>query len=330
MTKAEPLPKRFPPPQFPPRQPALFARTPPAIFPPILGLLGLAIALRLALSATNLPLALGDLLAGAALALWAYAALAYVAKIARRPAVVVEDLRVLPGRSGLGALTMGGMAAATLLADFSLGTAKGVIVLALVGHLTLALLLLRLLWTLPPPGREVNPTWHVNFVGFILAAPAAVAVGWTGLATVLFWAVMPGAFVIWGLSAWQVMRTIPPAPLRPLLAIHIAPAAVLSTVACLLGKPDLALGFALMAGAMGGMIVLPLRWTVASGPSPLWGAFTFPLAALVTALVLLPSGLWAGIAVLLVALVAIPAILWWVLKRWPGGRLAALTNAAEA
>ena len=38
-------PKRYPPPEFPPRRAKLFARTPPAIFPPILGLLGLAAAL---------------------------------------------------------------------------------------------------------------------------------------------------------------------------------------------------------------------------------------------------------------------------------------------
>ena len=35
-----------------------------------------------------------------------------------------------------------------------------------------------------------------------------------------------------------------------------------------------------------------------------------------------------GLTVL--ALGVIPAILWWVLKRWPGGKLAAVTNAAEA
>ena len=35
-----------------------------------------------------------------------------------------------------------------------------------------------------------------------------------------------------------------------------------------------------------------------------------------------------GVTVL--ALGVIPAILWWVLKRWPGGKLAAVTNAAEA
>ena len=201
---------------------------------------------------------------------------------------------------------------------------------ALAGHAVLAVLLLRLLAGLPPEARQVNPTLHLSFVGFIVAGPAAVAVGWSGLATALFWATLPVALVIWGLSLRQFARVVPPPPLRPLLAIHVAPAALLSTVASLLGKPDLAWAFALMAGTLGGFVLVPLRWTAAAGPSPLWGAVTFPLAALATAYMLLGGGLWAGIAVLLVALVVNPAILWWILKRWPRGKLAAITNAAEA
>ena len=112
----EPRPKRFPPPEFPPRRTAAFAKTPPAIFPPILGLIGLAIALRLALGQLALDPGVGDLLAGVAVALWLFAAFAYGVKLLRRPGVVTEDLRVLLGRSGLAAMSMGGMAAATLIA----------------------------------------------------------------------------------------------------------------------------------------------------------------------------------------------------------------------
>lgn len=330
MTRPDTRPKQFPPPEFPPRKLPPFARTPPAIFPPILGLLALTGALRLALDLGNLPLALGDLLAGAALGLWAFAVFAYGAKLVRRPAVVVEDLRVLPGRSGLAAMTMGGMAAAALVADFSLLVAKGLLVLSLAGHLVLAVLVIRLLLTLPPPGRAVNPTWHLSFVGFILAGPAAIAVGWPGLAEALLWAIIPVASLIWVLSAVQFAQSIPPAPLRPLLAIHIAPAAVLSTVASLLGQPELALAFALLAGTLAGFILVPLRWTLGIGPSPMWGALTFPLAALAKAYLLLPGGLWVGTSVLLIAVLAIPAILVWVLRHWLDGRLAAMTNAAEA
>ncbi|HOZ34108.1 MAG TPA: hypothetical protein PLM52_14625 [Tabrizicola sp.] len=110
----EPRPKRYPPPEFPPRRPALFARTPPAIFPPILGLLGLVLALRLAVARLGGDPGPADLVAGVAVALWGFATFAYLGKLARRPAVVLEDLRVLPGRSGLAAMTMGGMAVASI------------------------------------------------------------------------------------------------------------------------------------------------------------------------------------------------------------------------
>jgi tellurite resistance protein len=327
----EPRPKRFPPPEFPPRRTAAFAKTPPAIFPPILGLLGLAIALRLALGQLALDPGVGDLLAGVAVALWLFAAFAYGVKVVRRPGVVVEDLRVLPGRSGLAAMTMGGMAAATLIAPHAPGLAQGLIVLALVGHAVLAGLLLRLLASLPPEARQVNPTLHLGFVGFIVAAPAAVAVGWTGLATALFWGTLPVAALIWGLSAMQFARAVPPPPLRPLLAIHIAPAALLASVAGLLGMLALSSGLLLAGLALAAALAAASRWLTAGGVTPMWGAFTFPLAALAAALIR-GGGVWQdiGFGMTVVLLAVIPWILWWILKRWPGGKLAAVTNAAEA
>ncbi len=330
---SEPLdarPKRYPPPEFPPRKLAPFARMPPAVFPPILGLLGLAVALRLALEQTGFDRGAGDLLAGVAVAFWVFAAAAYGTKVARRPGVVIEDLRVLPGRSGLAAMTMGGMVTATLVAAHAAGLALALLLVALAGHAVLAVLLIRLLLTLPPPGREVNPTWHLSFVGFILAAPAAHALGWEGLATGLFWATLPVAALIWGLSALQFIRSVPPPPLRPLLAIHVAPAAVLATVAMLIGRADLATPLVLLGGVFAVILAGSARWVAVVGVSPLWGSFTFPLAALATAVLLHDGWLWGGLALTAVGLAVIPAILWWVLRRWPGGKLAAVTNAAEA
>jgi tellurite resistance protein len=327
----EPRPKRFPPPEFPPRRPAAFARTPPAIFPPILGLLGLAITVRLALLHLGLPFAPGDLLAGVALALWAFAAFAYGAKIVRRPAVVTEDLRVLPGRSGLAATTMGGMAGATLLAAYAPVAAKGLLLAALVGHAWLAVLLVRLLLSLPPEQRKVNPTMHLSFVGFIVGAPAAVALGWDGLAWILLALTLPVALVIWALSAAEFLRQVPPPPLRPLLAIHVAPAALMATVAGLLGLVAISTAFMAVGVLLAAALLLSLGWLTEAGVTPMWGAFTFPLTALAMALIL--GGdlwLWPGMAALLLSLVVVPAVLWWVLKRWPGGKLAAVTNAAEA
>jgi len=324
-------PKRYPPPEFPPRKAAAFAKTPPAIFPPILGLLGLAQAVGLALAALSLPAAPGQFLAGIVVPLWAFAAFAYAVKLARRPSVVTDDLRVLPGRAGLAAMAMGGMAAAALLAPYAPDWAKALLIAALCLHAVLAVLLIRLLVGLPPVGREVNPTWHLSFVGFIVAAPAAVQLGWSGLAEALFWLTLPVAVLIWGMSASQFLRSVPPAPLRPLLAIHLAPVSLLAIVAALLGKADMATGFLALGVVLAGGLVVAGRWVTVSGVTPLWGSFTFPLAALALAM-LVQGGAWLvpGQVLVTVNILAIPAIAIWVLKRWPGGRLGQVTNAAEA
>lgn len=331
MTPPEIRPKRYPAPEFPPRQPKLFARMPPAVFPSILGLLGLASAVRLALGRMGWDMGPGDLLAGLAVALWAFAAVAYGVKLARRPGVVLEDLRVLPGRSGLATLTMGGMVAAGLVGAYSASAGAVLLVAALAGHAALAVLLVRLLAGLPPEARAANPTLHLSLVGFIVAAAPALALGWSGLAEGLFWAMLPVALVIWALGLRQFAATVPPAPLRPLLAIHLAPAALLALVAGLLGKPELAAVFLWLGAVYGLVLLVAARWVIAAGPSPLWGAFTFPLAAMASAMLVAGGGwLWPGLALVAIGLGVIPAIAWWVLKRWPGGRLAAVTNAAEA
>lgn len=324
-------PKPYPPPEFPPRRPPPFARTPPAIFPPVLGLLGLTVALRVGLGRQGLPPQAADLAAGLVLPLWAFAVCIYAAKLARRVSVILDDLKVMPSRAGLAAGTMGGMVAGGLLAPIAphLGTALLLAMLAM--HALLAILTLRTLAALPHEAREVNPGWHMTFVGFIVAAPAAVTLGLPGLAQGLFYATLPVALGIWAASLVQLARRIPPAPLRPMLAIHLAPASLLATTASLLGLTQAAtvLGWLVLLIVLA--LLAGLRWITASGFSALWSAFTFPLTAAATALMLL--GGWMGQigqGLGFVALVAVPLIAWRVLKLWPGGQLAARTNAAEA
>jgi len=312
------------------RRPARFAKTPPAIFPAILGLMGLALAVRAGLSGLALPLSAADLLAGLAVAVWGFAVFAYLAKLIRRPGVVLEDLRVLPGRSGLAAMTMGAMAVASLLLPFSPAAAQVLVLAGLAGHSVLAVILIGLLrmGQLPLP---VNPSLHLSFVGFIVAAPPAIGLGWLGLATALFWVSLLVALMIWALSAAQAFRALPPPPLRPMLASHLAPAALLAIVAGLLGMDGVA-SVLLAAGAVYSVVLILVgRWICVAGVTPFWGAFTFPLAAFATAM-LGAGGVWfaPGVGVAAVALAVNPAILWWILKRWPGGKLAAVTNVAEA
>lgn len=324
-------PPRFPPPQFPPHRPALFATTPPAIFPPILGLLGTVLALRRAAEFAGQGGAVVELLAGAALALWLFAVVALKLKVLRRMAVLREDMRPIPGRAGLAAASMSGMAAGALLAPYLPLLALALLLASLLAHAILLGVLLAELARLPVEQRGLNPTLHLSFVGFIVAAGPLAKLGWTGTAMAIFWVTGAAALAIWAGSLVQLARQVPPAPLRPLLAIHLAPAALLSASAMALGMTGPGQALAALALLIGIALLAGGRWIAAAGFSPMWGAFTFPLAALASALVLQGDRAgWAGVALALVALGVNGWIAWSVLKLWPGNRLAQKTGAAEA
>ncbi len=319
----------YPAPEFPPRKPRLFARTPPAVFPVVLGLLGLGLALRQGLSALGLPGGMAEVLLGAAGAIWAFAMLAYGAKLGRRPGVLAEEMRVLPSRGGVAAGSVGAMALAAALAPFAPRIASALLLLALLGHAAQAVMLVAVLRRLPDPARRVNPSVHLSFVGPIVGALAAAGLGWTGLAVALFWATLPVALLIWTLSAVQFAREVPPAPLRPILAIHLAPASLLASVAAQTGQTEMAVAFALAGGAYLATMLLGARWMTVAGFSPLWGSFTFPLAAYSGALFAVGWD-FAGTVVLIAALGVVPVIAYQVIRMWATGSLAQKTNAAEA
>ncbi|MBE2276238.1 MAG: tellurium resistance protein [Rhodobacteraceae bacterium] len=324
-------PKRYPAPDFPPRRAALFARTPPAIFPVLLGLLGLALALRVGLVRLGLTAAPGDLVAGVVLPLWAFGLVAYAVKLARRPGVIFEDMRVMPARGGLAMATASGMLAAALLAPHARGLAAGLLWSALVLHALYALLFLRFYIDLPPEGRAPDPGWHLIFAGFILGAPAALLMGLPALAQGLLIGTIPIAMILWIVALIQLFRGNPPAPLRPLLALHLVPASLFTSVAVLAGYDPYRHVFAVLAVVIFLALLAAGRWLLVAGFSPLWGVMTLPLSAFAAAMIQL-GGPWAGfgIGLLAVALVVIPWIAWRVLSMWARGSLATKTNAAEA
>lgn len=326
--RAHPRPKIYPPPQFPPRRPGRFDRVPPAVFPAILGLLGLGLALRRGLAAAELPVGLADLWLGAVAVLWAYAVFAYGMKMAKRPLVVIDDLKTLPGRTGLAAVTVGGMALAAAVVPFSVPLGQGVLVAALLGHGVVMLLTVRTLMALPPEARDVNPGWHLTFIGYIVGGLAAVALGWSGLALALIWWTVAVAGVIWAVSLVQLFRRVPPAPLRPLLAIHLAPMSFIATISAALGMEAMAQGALALAAGIFVALLAAGRWITVSGFSAMWAAFTFPLSAFAGALFACGWDL-AGMGVLVAALGVIPPIAYRVITLWGSGRLAAVTNAAE-
>lgn len=314
----------------------LWRRVPPVVFGPILGAMGLALAWRAAIGTFALPRGLAQMADGVMVMVAGFALLAYGVKLGRRPGVLAEELRVLPGRAGVAAGVLSLYLLGGLVAPYALGLGRGLLVVGLVAHVAALAVLIGVYRAGPAELRRVTPVWHLNWVGFIVAARVALALGWPGLAGAILWPALAAAVAIWAISAAQLARAVPPAPLRPLLAIHVAPAALIGTVALGLGHPLLASVMAWAGLALIVALVASARWLLAAGFSPMWGAMTFPLSA--------SAGLWvmragasgaapdrAIAAVLLVGASAmVPVILFLVLRDWARGRLAVKTNAAIA
>ncbi|MBL4917640.1 tellurium resistance protein [Szabonella alba] len=320
-----------PPPPVPPARLRPFQRMPPAVFPTIMGLFGLGLALRRAADGGLIHPGFGEILLGAVSLLWIFAAFGYLVKVAQRPGVVMQELAALPGRTGLAAGSLGLLLLAATVLPHRPGLALILMLAGLVLHLVLALLVTLWLQRAPDEAKSVTPAWHLHFVGFIIAGLVAAPLGLTGLATGLVIGTGAVAAGIWGVSLYQLVQGRPPAPLRPLLAIHLAPASLLGLVAALAGLVSVAQVMALIGGAILLALLLAGRWITAAGFSALWGAFTFPLAAYASLLLLLGGGwVWPGLAVLAGALLLVPYVAVKVLRAWAGGGLAAKTNAATA
>jgi len=311
-------------------------KMPPAMFPPVLGAFGLAMAWMRTVDAFNVTPAVGQFLMGAVSLLFVYLLGNYVAKVAKRPGVVAEDLKVLPGRAGLATMSMAGMLLAVAVMGMWPTLAKVILVLAVAAHAIFLAIFLKAFFSGPAEARRVTPVMHLTFVGFIVSPFAALPLGWADFGGIVFLLTLIAALVIWGLSALQFIREDVPAPLRPLLAIHVAPASLLGTVALLMGKGPLGLAFGIFAILLVALLLVRFKWVIAGGFSPFWGAFTFPLAAFSSLMMVLGAAgygevfRWIGAIALVAATFFIPWVLTKVLQMWLKGQLAAKSNAAVA
>lgn len=314
-----------------PTPPGLWRRVPPAIFPAVMGLFGLGLAWRRGAAALGLPAGIGEAILGAVTLLFLFGLLAYAVKLLRRPSVLAEDLRILPGRAGVAAMVLCLYLLSITLAPYGAPLARAVLWAGFAVHLGFVLVLGRQLLAGPPEQRRVTPVWHLSFVGFIIGALAATAVEVYLLALALFFATALVAALVWAASAEQAMKETVPAPLRPLLAIHLAPLALFGLVADALDLEAVALGAAGIAVLVVLWLVVGLRWLTEAGFSALWGAFTFPIAATAN-LWLSLGGHWLvpGAVALAAATLVILPIGWKVIALWARGQLAIRTNAATA
>lgn len=309
-------------------------RMPPAVFPPVMGLFGLALAWRRAVDGFGISSAIADLILGATTLLFLFLFAAQMAKYLVRPEAMVEDLRVLPGRTGLAASSLSVLLLAAALVPYSERLAVFLLTAGLIWHVLLMGVLVYVLLSSPAEQRKTTPAWHLTFVGFIVAPLSAVPLGMEALAQALLIATFVFAVVIYAVSLGQLAHRDPPPPLRPLLAIHLAPLSLFGTVSVSMGLTGTGIAFAILSTVLLGTLLVKARYLTASGFSPMWGAFTFPLAAYAGMMISL-SGSGAlfriiGGLVLVAATLVVPVIAAKVLRMWAKGMLAKVTNAAVA
>lgn len=310
-----------------------FHRMPPAVFPSLLGLGGLALAWRAGASAVQAGPELPWILSAIATGLILFALFSYAMKLRLRLGVIRDDVLLLPGRAGVSAGILSIYMMAGISAPLSASLAKVVLLAGLALHLAVLAVLLPILTTGPRERRVITPIWHLHFVGFIVAARVAPSMGWEALASFIMWPALSAAILIWIFSLRQNLAAMPAPPMRPLFAIHLAPLALIGTVAFETGHNMLADILAVLSVLAISFLIASSRWLLAAGFTPFWGALTFPLAAAAGFWVTYAGlgsdfpGLIAWAVLLLATLVTIP-VAFRIIILWANGSLAEKSGAA--
>ena len=333
-----------PPPKLPPKV-GPFRRVPPAVFPAVLGLLGLVLAWKTGLRMFPFPSGPIEIFEGMVVLLFLFFVAVYGVKFALRPRAALEDLDTLPGRTGLAAMALGFLVLATLFAPRTLfdgpvgSTAVSAACLSFGAGLLLAIALyvgfhrLRGTDQAGPP----TPAMHLVFVGFVVTPGSALPLGmpaWLVEALLLYCLV--AALVIAVLTIKPLIMRAGTPPLRPLQAIQLAPPAFLTSASVMTGHATPATIALVWAIAVAGVLLLRLRWLIESGFSGFWSAFTFPVTAFAGALLSYgqmtgsEAARVAGGVVLIATTLFVPVIAYRVLKLWAAGTLAVKTNASIA
>ena len=313
---------------------SFWRRTPPALFPATLGMFGLSLIWRSAADTIAAPDAVWRLLLAATALFFLFAFAAYLAKVLRRPSVVLEDMNPVPGRAAVSAGSMclllfaAGLFALGAPLDVSLGAWLAGLGL----HVAYMLCVIAVLIRAPVEARVVTPVLFLPFVGYIVSPIGGVPLGFGGLSNWLYLYSLAAGAVIVILSAPRFVLGPTPIPARASSAILLAPTSIGAVSGHALGYDWSVVAFIGASVILALVLLARLRWLTAGGFTPLWGAFTFPSAAFASAM-LVAAGRWGGAwdwiaALTLVAATLIVAPIWvMTIRAWSLGRLAPATGA---
>ena len=314
---------------------SLWRSTPPAIFPVILGLVGLSLSWRGLGISFGLSSSFGDILLGITSALLVFFSLSYAAKLIARPSALMEDLKSPPGRAGVSAISMSFIVLAIGLLPYG-EIARYVWWFGVVLHVIIIAFVVKAISGSPPEARSVTPFQLLPFVGLVTAPLAGVELGYVLLSQLFFYGSLAVLVVILFKLAEKFIRTRPPEPLRPPYAIVLAPFSLFGMSFGLFGVEIGFLAFYIAAWIYAIALLVFTKWLTKAGFTPMWGSLTFPVATFTNINVMAMSKDYGIIATTgaiaggLIATVLIFFISYKSLKMWAKRDLAKKTGASIA
>lgn len=297
------------------------APMPAAFFGIAVGALALANAWRVGVRLWQLPQGVADVLAVAALAVWAVLLLAYARKwLVQRDAALAEIRH--PVQSAFTALgVVSSLLAAQILLPYARPAALAVFGIAVAGQLALAVYLYGCFWQGGLKPELVTPVIYLPMVAQnFVAGTAAAAFGWPQVGVLFFGT---GAFAWLAMESMILHRAAVhdplPEALRPTLGIQLAPPVVggVSYLAVNGGVPDLFAQALLGYGLFQALLLLRLLpWITRQPFAPSYWGFSFGVAALPTLAMRLAErgdtgpALWLAPALFAAANLIIGALAW--------------------
>lgn len=287
-----------------------------------MGLGGLGLTWREAARHHGAPALVGEAVMVLAVLAWGLLIGLHLLRAWRHPDAVAEDWRHPVRASFFAAGTIGSMEVAAAFIPWAPGLARAALLLAIAVHVGVTLALLARFMRGQGHVDMLAPPLLMPLVGHVVGAMFCAALGldtlgWMllGVGALLWLLMMP--LLIWRLIA----RPDLPAPLRPSLAIFLAPPTVGSlAIASLAGVGPWVLALFGLSAFMLALLVLGLPYMLEAGFTPAVWSFTFPLANFAAVLSLVAPGppAWAA---LLVVTGVIGVILALTLRAALAGRL---------
>ncbi len=313
----------------------LWRRTPPAVFPICLALLGLGLGWRNASEVLPLAHEIGDLFLGGASAFFLYFLALYLFKVLSRPAVVLEDIQSPPARAGIAAAAMAMMLLAAALIPLGLSVPQ-VWWTGVVMQIAASGLGCWAIWRDPPEKRKFSTFQYLTFVGPVVGPIAGLQLGYVWESIALIYAALIAYVIITIGLLWTLKPKAMPVAMRPSLTIFLAPNCLFGIGFALLGHD---LGFYIfywIATVTAALLLLITPWMVKRPWTPVWSALTFPVAAFLQLQVIAFSrdmGMIAELSVYVALAVGTPLISGLAYKSiltWVTGELAEKSGAARA